>query len=129
VKLLLDTCTFLWIVFDDRQALTARVIELYQSVENDLYLSSASALEIAIKYSSKRLVLAEAPDRFVPRQREAHRVHPLPIDEESACRAGQLPWLHRDPFDRILIGQAIVHGLTLVTPDTVIAKYHVRTIW
>jgi len=129
VKLLLDTCTFLWIVFGDTAALTARTIELFQSSENELYLSTASALEIAIKYSSNRLVLAEPPDRFVPRQREAHHVRPLAIDEESACRAGQLPWLHRDPFDRILIGQAIVHGLTLVTPDSMIAKYHVRTIW
>ena len=129
MKLLLDTCTFLWIVFDDTAALSSKSIDLFRNAENELYLSAVSALEIAIKYGSRRLVLAELPERFVPKQREAHRVRSLPIDEESACRAGVLPWLHRDPFDRVLISQAIVHGLTIVTPDPIISKYHVRTIW
>lgn len=129
MKLLLDTCTFLWIVFDETEALTPTAMDLYRAAENEVYLSAASALEISIKYGSKRLVLTDVPERFVPKQREAHRMRPLPIDEESACRAGQLPWLHRDPFDRLLISQAIVHGLTIVTPDPIISKYHVRTIW
>ena len=128
MKLLLDTCVFLWIV-DDSGNVPARVIDAFRSSDTDVYLSAVSAWEIAVKYAAKRLALAEAPERFVPRQRDAHAIAALPIDEDSALHAGRLPLLHRDPFDRLLIGQAIVHGLTIVTPDPVISKYHVHAIW
>jgi PIN domain nuclease of toxin-antitoxin system len=127
VRLLLDTCAFLWIV-DDVDCVLPAVLAVFRSADAKIYLSAVSALEIAIKYAAKRLILAE-PARFVRRQREAHGIIPLPIDELSAAHGGGLPLVHRDPFDRLLIGQAIVHGLTIATPDPVISKYHVRTIW
>jgi PIN domain nuclease of toxin-antitoxin system len=61
--------------------------------------------------------------------REAHGIAPLPIDEESALHVARLPLLHRDPFDRMLVSQAIVHGLTILTPDSLITQYPGRTAW
>jgi PIN domain nuclease of toxin-antitoxin system len=128
MKLLLDTCTFLWLV-DQREHVPARVVRLYESAENEVYLSAASAWEIAAKYAAKRLALAASPERFVPEQREAHGILSLAIDEESALHTSRLPLLHRDPFDRILVGQAIVHGMTILTSDRLITQYPARTLW
>jgi len=128
VKLLLDTCTFLWIV-DQHQHLSPRAVALFESADNEVYLSAASAWEIATKYAQRRLALSEAPERYVPAQREAHGIFSLPIDEESTMHGARLPFLHRDPFDRFLVGQAIVHGMTILTPDPIIARYPARTMW
>jgi PIN domain nuclease of toxin-antitoxin system len=128
MKLLLDTCTFLWLIGGGR-ALPARVVQLYQSPETEVYLSTASAWEIAVKYASGRLPLPEPPDRFVPAERTERGIRSLAFDEESAFHVTRLPGLHRDPFDRMLVSQAIVHGLTLVTPDPLITQYPARTLW
>lgn len=96
---------------------------------NEVYLSAASAWEIAVKWQRGRLKLTLPPERFVPAQREAHGLTALPIDEESALHITRLPDLHRDPFDRMLVSQAIVHGLTIVTPDRLVAQYPARTFW
>jgi len=128
VRLLVDTCTFLWIVAD-APALSARARELFRSPDNEAFLSAASAWEIAIKHALGRLPLPESPERFVPDMREAHHIAPLPVDEEAALHIGRLPDLHRDPFDRLLISQAIVHGLTILTPDPLVSQYPARTVW
>ena len=128
MKLLLDTCTFLWAV-DGSDRLSARARSLYVSPDNEVYLSAASAWEIGVKYSIRRLQLAEPPALFVPAQRDAHGISALPIDEESALHGARLPFLHRDPFDRFLVGQAIVHGMTILTPDPLIAQYPARVMW
>jgi PIN domain nuclease of toxin-antitoxin system len=128
VKLLLDTCTFLWIA-EAAEQLPPRVIALYQSSGNEVYLSAVSAMEIAIKYSTKRLLLDDPPPAWLPRHRAAHGVEALAVDEESALHVSLLPMIHRDPFDRLLVAQAIVHGMTILTPDPVIARYPARTTW
>ena len=128
MKLLLDTCTFLWIVADAPQ-LSRRARDLFQSPENEVFLSAASAWEIAVKHGLGRLPLPQPPDRYVPEMREAHGVAPLAIDEESALHVWRLPALHRDPFDRLLVSQAIVHGLTILTPDPLVTQYPGRTAW
>ena len=128
MKLLLDTCTFLWIG-DKQEKLSSRAAGLFQSAENEVYLSAASVWEIAVKYQDRRLTLAEPPDRLVPALRETHGILALPIDEESALHGARLPFLHRDPFDRLLVGQAIIHGMTILTPDPIIRRYPARTIW
>ena len=88
-----------------------------------------SVWEIAVKYRSGRLPLPEPPDRLIPVERELRGVLPLAFDEESALQVLRLPPLHRDPFDRMLISQAIAQGLAIVTPDPLIAQYPVRVIW
>lgn len=116
MKLLIDTCTFLWIASDSPR-LSKKAAAAFLDRNNERYLSSASAWEIGIKYAVGRLPLPERPDVFVPRVREASGIASLAIDEESALHAGKLPGLHSDPFDRMLVAQAIVHGMTILTPD------------
>ena len=128
MNLLLDTCTFLW-VLNGASELSPRAATLIRAPENDVFFSSASAWEIAIKYSRGQLVLPERPERYVPDAREARGFSPLSIDEESALHVSRLPSLHRDPFDRILVAQAIVHGLAILTPDPLITQYPIRAIW
>ena len=128
MKLLLDTCTFLWIVGGGHE-LPGRVAALYQSADNEVYLSAASAWEIAIKHAIGRLPLPVPPQALVAQERERCGVATLAIDEESALHVARLPLLHRDPFDRLLVAQAIVHGLTIVTPDPLVSQYPARTMW
>jgi len=128
MKLLLDTCAFLWIA-GGSPLLSKRARELFRAPETEVYLSAASAWEIAVKHGLGRLPLPVAPERFVREMREAHGIAPLPIDEESALHVSRLPALHRDPFDRMLVSQAIVHGLTILTPDPLITEYPGRTDW
>jgi PIN domain nuclease of toxin-antitoxin system len=128
MRLLLDTCTFLWVV-GGAPDLSPAVAEAVADPGNDVYLSAASALEIAVKHGRGRLSLPEAPDRYVPGARTRHAIDPLPIDEESALHVAKLEALHRDPFDRLLVSQAIVHGLTIATPDPLIRQYPARSFW
>jgi len=128
MKLLLDTCTFLWIVAGAAE-LSPRARDLFQAADNEVYLSAASAWEIAVKHGLGRLPLPEAPDRFVREMRQAHGIVELPIDEESSLHLSRLPELHQDPFDRMLVSQAIVHGLTILTPDPLVTQYPGRTTW
>lgn len=104
-------------------------LEIVQDPATELLLSSVSAWEIAVKYSLGHLPLPENPATYVPRQRGLHRVASLALDEEDALAGNRLPRIHRDPFDRMLICQAIVHGLTILTPDEAIRRYPVRTFW
>jgi PIN domain nuclease of toxin-antitoxin system len=128
MRLLTDTCTFLWMISaPDRLSPRARVMLIDPS--NEVFLSSVSAWEIAVKHGLGHLPLREAPDRFVPAQREAHGIEALPLDEESVLQVLRLPALHRDPFDRMLVCQAIVHGLAILTPDPLVSQYPARVIW
>jgi PIN domain nuclease of toxin-antitoxin system len=128
VKLLLDTCTFLWIALGDK-ALSSEARKLFLDEDNDCFLSAVSAWEIGMKHSLGRLPLPTLPGRFVPEQRQAHGIDPLPVEEIAALQLPALPSIHRDPFDRMLVCQAVAHGLVLLTPDEQIARYPVRTIW
>jgi PIN domain nuclease of toxin-antitoxin system len=128
MKLLLDTVTFLDAVIAPKD-LSPKVRELLLDPDNERYFSIVSSWEIAIKYSLGKLTLPNSPERFIPEHREKLAADPLPVDEESVLHIVRLPHLHRDPFDRLLICQAIVHGMVFLTPDSRISKYPVRTIW
>ena len=128
MNLLLDTCTFLWIVTDSSE-LSDKAKEAFQDSRNRAYLSPVSAWEIALKHGLRRLTLSESPLEFVPTQRKLHGVDALPLDEDAALHLPKLPPIHRDPFDRMLVCQAIACGMTLVTPDPEIQRYAVRTLW
>jgi PIN domain nuclease of toxin-antitoxin system len=126
--LLLDTCTFLWLATGD-VALSSGARASIAEPLNDVYLSSISAWEVAIKYQLGRLPLPVPPERYVPERRVALHLEELEFDEAAACHTHLLPQLHRDPFDRALVAQAIVQGLTLLTPDPAIRRYPVPTLW
>ena len=128
MKILLDTCTFLWIV-SGASALSAKSREIFQDTGNEIFLSVVSAWEISVKHALGRLQTLGSPDSFVPTQREQHDIDSLPLDEESVLQVDRLPPLHKDPFDRMLVCQAIVHGLTIMTPDELILQYPIRCIW
>jgi len=128
MKLLLDTCAFLWLIADARE-LSRDARDLFREPANEVYLSSVAAWEIAVKYALGRLPLPAPPERLIPLHRRQHGITGLPLDEESVLQAHRLPPLHRDPFDRMLICQAIVHGMAILTPDPLIAQYAVRVVW
>jgi PIN domain nuclease of toxin-antitoxin system len=128
MKLLLDTVTFLDAVLRPAD-LSLRARDLLLDPENERYFSIASSWEIAIKCSLGKLRLPCDPQEFIHEHRDKLAAAVLPIDEESVLHVTRLPLLHRDPFDRILVSQALVHGMALVTPDPRIAKYPVRIAW
>ena len=128
MNLLLDTCTFLWIALDPSQ-LSPQARLLFQASANRVFLSSVSAWEIAVKYGLGKLPLQQPPELFVPQQRVAHQIAELRLREDEALRVTHLPALHKDPFDRMLICQALANGLTILTPDPLIRQYAVPTLW
>lgn len=128
MKILLDTCAFLWFAGDSPR-LSEHASGVFLDESNELYLSAASVWEISIKYAGGKLSLAQRPDIFIPKAREANAIATLDVDEESALHAGRLPPLHADPFDRMLVAQAVIHGMTILTPDPLIESYAVRVLW
>ena len=128
MRVLLDTAAFLWAVSDDPE-FSQEAREVFTDPGNEIYLSSVSAWEIAVKHALGKLPLPEPPGRFVPLQRKQHGIDPLQLDEDAALHLSRLPLLHRDPFDRMLVCQAIVNHLTILTPDELIQQYPVPTIW
>lgn len=128
MRLLLDTCTFLWIA-EGAPVLSATARELFRDPANPVFLSSVSAWEISVKHGLGRLPLTDPPERWVPRERQRHGIEPLPLDEDAVLYLPRLPDHHRDPFDRMLVCQALAGGMTLLTPDPDIARYPVRTRW
>jgi len=126
VRLLLDTCTFIWLMTGERP-LPDRVRA--EIARGDVAVSAASSWEIAIKYAKGALRLTQPPDRLIPAARARYGFAALPMDEESALHVAKLPALHADPFDRMLVSQAIVHGLVIVTPDPLVTQYPARTLW
>lgn len=124
MKLLLDTHIFLWFITGDKR-LPGDMQHGIRDPGNEVYLSVVSLWETITKYQLGRLPLPEPPERFLPIQRERHQIASLPLDEASVSHLTGLPSLHRDPFDRMLICQAMAQGLTMVTVDKQIRAYSV----
>ncbi len=130
MKLLLDTCTFLWLIWDEAP-LTAPMRTGLADPDNDVFLSVVSVWEAVQKHAKGKLRLSvrePARQHFV-RQREAHEIAPRPFNEHAARHLSALPGVHRDPFHRMLICQAIEESLTIITPDEAIRRYPLRTMW
>ncbi|MCW5941619.1 MAG: type II toxin-antitoxin system VapC family toxin [Fimbriimonadaceae bacterium] len=128
MKLLLDTSTFLWCC-EDSPKLSAAALEQLRDPANRLFLSAVSAHEIGLKVSIGKLSLRLTPEAYITQMRELHRIGSLPLTETAAVRAAGLPSHHRDPFDRMLVAQALAHDCALVTSDRAIRSYPVTTIW
>ena len=128
MKLLLDTHTFLWWITDDPQ-LSKKARELIGDGHNILYWSAASSWEMSIKYALGRMPLPEAPEQFLPAEIGKNRLESLPIIDAHAFQAGQLPHHHRDPFDRMLVAQAQVESLALLSNDQQLNYYNVEIRW
>jgi len=124
MKLLLDTHIFLWFISADSR-LPILFRDAIREPNNTVFLSVASLWEIIIKYNLGKLPLPQSPEIYIPRQRQFHRIRSLPINESSLKYLVSLPNLHRDPFDHILISQALNSNSILVTVDPEIMNYNV----
>lgn len=127
MNLLLDACDFLWFIASDPK-LSEERRNAIKDPTNAVFLSSASTAEIAIKYSISKLDLPTPPSTYIRDARIRHGILTLPLTEEASFLLADLPMHHKDPFDRILICQAIAHGMTLLTSDPKIHLYDLPLI-
>ena len=125
MRLLLDTQIFLW-MFLGQKRIKAKYWSQLESEDNDLLLSAASAWEIAIKVRTGKIKLPGDPALYVPRLARESNILSLPVTEEHALAVAGLPMHHSDPFDRMLVAQAQLESLTLITADPAFAEYDVK---
>ena len=125
---LLDTHTFLWFVTRDAK-ISGAALAVLRDPANTLLLSMASVWEMAIKVGLGRLPIPQPLDVFVPEQARRNRIDLLPISFAHAVRVATLPHHHRDPFDRLLVAQALVEDLPVVGRDAAFDAYGVRRVW
>lgn len=128
MKLLLDTQCWLWMQASPEK-LTDEIRELLIDPANILLLSAASSWEIAIKYALGKLPLPSPPESYVPDRLRRGGVTPLAVSHVHALAVAELPYHHRDPFDRLLVAQAQLDGLTLLTADRTLGAYDVQIMW
>ena len=122
MRLLLDTHIFLWFISGDAR-LPTDWRESIRDADNAIYLSVVSLWEALVKYRLGKLPLPHPPESYLPTQRARHQIASLSLDEASVCHLSLLPAAHRDPFDRMLVCQALEHGLSIVTVDPVFGAY------
>mgnify|MGYP002777105099 FL=1 len=127
MRILLDTHIFLWFISGDTQ-LSTDVRDAIRDPDNEVYLSSVSVWEAIVKYQLGKLPLPEHPETYLPKQRRLHQIASLALDESSVVQLAKLPPLHRDPFDRMLICQALQNGLTIATVDAAVRAYSVSVV-
>jgi PIN domain nuclease of toxin-antitoxin system len=128
MRLLLDTHSFLWFVLGDSQ-LSPRALSLILDPGNEKLLSPASYWEIAIKISIGKYSLSEPYEAFLQRGIAGNGFVILPIEPRHTARVINLPFHHRDPFDRLLIAQAIAEGIPIVSADPALDRYPVTRLW
>ena len=128
MKYLLDTHVMLWFL-EDSNELSQKARKILTNGENQLFWSSASYWEITVKISLNELELVSGWQEILTGEKRENRIQDLPIYENHCEPSLTLPWHHRDPFDRLLICQALVEDLTLITKDKNIQRYDVRTVW
>lgn len=127
MKILLDTHIFLWFISGDSR-LSTDVREVIRTPDNEIYLSVVSVWESIVKYQLGKLPLPESPETYLPKQRNLHQIASLALDESSVAQLAKLPPLHRDPFDRMLICQAVKNGLIIATVDAAVRAYPISVI-
>jgi PIN domain nuclease of toxin-antitoxin system len=128
LRALLDTHVFLWWLVDDPQ-LPQNVRDIISDGSNDMYFSAAGCCEIAVKARLGKMTLPDKPDVFIADQLALNGIQSLPIQSSHALHVFNLPALHRDPFDRILVAQAQLENMPIITADPLIALYQVQLVW
>ncbi|MBA2646353.1 MAG: type II toxin-antitoxin system VapC family toxin [Pyrinomonadaceae bacterium] len=127
MKLILDTHIFLWFISGDNR-LPDDMRDSIRDSGNEVYLSVVSLWEIIVKHQLGKLPLPHPPESYIPLQRDRHQISSLTLDESSVSQLAKLPSIHRDPFDRMLICQAVEHRMTIVTVDNIISSYPVTIL-
>ncbi len=128
MRILLDTQVFLWLA-NAPTRLNTTASDLLADQANELFLSSASSWEIAIKHSRGKLALPIAPARFVLSRMQRFDLTGLAVEHVHALHVAELPHHHNDPFDRLLVAQAQLEGLSLATADRRLAEYDAPVLW
>jgi PIN domain nuclease of toxin-antitoxin system len=128
MKVVLDTHAFLWWITDDDQ-LPSSARSIIGNRENELFLSAATGWEVAIKAKLGRIHLPAKVDSFIAKQLELNDIYSLPIHMSHALNVYNLPNYHRDPFDRLIISQAQLEKMSILTTDPQIARYGVKVVW
>ncbi len=128
MSLLLDTCVVLWLTLESAR-IPPKLLELLKNPAVQRYMSAASVWEIVVKWQLGKLKLPKPPAEFIVEARQEGRIRPLPVEDAAVLQLQKLPNLHADPFDRMLICQAIEGGMAIVTPDDAIRQYPIKTIW
>jgi PIN domain nuclease of toxin-antitoxin system len=127
MRILLDTHVFLWFINNDSK-LSRDYLDVITDPIHDIYLSVVSVWEAAIKHSLGKLPLPSAATLFIPQQRIAHGIASIAVEEADIAVLAGLPPLHRDPFDRIMIAQALRHDMIIATVDGAIRQYPVNCL-
>lgn len=128
MKYLLDTSVWLWSLAAPER-INEQARRLLASGRAELYFSAASSWEISIKSALGRLRLPEPPARYVPKRLAAQGIRPLSITHTHALAVAELPQHHSDPFDRLLIAQARVEDMVILTADRAFEPYDVKVLW
>ena len=128
MRLLLDTHTFLWWINNDPSLSEPARIAIASEL-NECYLSLASCWELAIKASIGKLQLTKTVDRFIPEELAANDFQLLSIDFRHVAKVETLPFHHRDPFDRLLVAQALIEKMTVISAVTVLSEYGIKCLW
>ena len=127
MRFLVDTHVWLWWLTEPSR-LNSRALALFADGDNRAYLSAASVWEIVIKHGLGKLPLPAEPGQFIPKAMAEDRITGLAIENAHVLRTAQLPWHHRDPFDRIIVAQAQVEDLPILTADPLMRAYEVQVL-
>ena len=128
MRYLLDTCSFVWLCAEPAR-LGARAIQALESADAEILLSDVSVLELALKWQAGKITLPKPPRAWIDEQARAWHCSMVALKRSAIYRSSELPALHRDPFDRLLVATAIEDGMTLITPDSIVQRYPVAWIW
>jgi len=129
MRILLDTHVFLWWITEDPR-LSSNARQIIINGNNELFLSAASGWEIAIKVNLGKLWFKESNiEQFILNQLTLNAINSLPIQMKHALHVNTIEFLHRDPFDRLIIAQAQLEDLPILTSDNLIKRYTVKTLW
>lgn len=128
MRILLDTCAFLWLMGESFRV-PEKSAQAFRDTQNTILLSVVSVWKIIVKHALGQIVLPEPASAYVLSRQKRHGIVPLALEQEAVMFLSGLPPYHRDPFDRMLVCQAMRHDLTILTPDSTIGRYGVKTLW
>jgi PIN domain nuclease of toxin-antitoxin system len=126
LRVLLDTHVFLWLQTEPERV--GEHLDTLADPATELLVSAASSWEVAIKHALGRLPLPDTPERWMPERIRAIGARPIAVEHDHALAAAGLPQIHRDPFDRLLVAQAVALDATLITADAALARCPARTL-
>jgi PIN domain nuclease of toxin-antitoxin system len=128
MRILLDTCAFIWLTSDPGQ-LGRNAIEALEDTHKDRYLSLSSVWEIVLKYHTGKLPLPKKPEVWIEEQARIQDISILNLERSVIYLSAQLPPVHRDPFDRMIAADSLIHKMPILSPDRPFPEYGCQVIW